>query len=73
MAFGAVQAEPLGAGNRFWQNRSKVSASISFLRMAILPSSVNWISLSRPSMRSCSQAFSCGSEMCMYCTPRLPQ
>ena len=39
------------------QNFSKPSASISFLRIARLPSRVKVISLSGPSMRSCIQAF----------------
>ena len=60
-------------GKRLCRNFSKPSVSISFFRMAILPSLVKLISLSRPSMRSCSQAFWAGSEMCMYCTPMSEQ
>ena len=69
----AVEAEPLRSRIPRARKRSKPSASISFLRMAILPSLVKLISLSRPSIRRCSQAFSAGSEMCMYCTPSVLQ
>ena len=60
-------------GKRLFRKRSKPSVSISFFRIAFLPSGVKVISLSLPSMRSCIHAFSAGSEMCMYCTPTLPQ
>ena len=50
-------------------NFSKVSASISLLRIARLPSSVKAMSLSRPSMRSWIQDFCAGEVMCMNSTP----
>ncbi len=55
------------------RNFSKPSASISLLRIARRPCSVNETSLSLPSMRSWIQAFSSGSEMCMNSKPRVWQ
>src|SRR6516225_5577322 len=55
------------------QNFSKPSASISLLRIARLPSRVNVISLSGPSMRAWIQLFCAGSEMCMNSTPSVWQ
>ncbi len=54
-------------------NFSKPSASISLFRIARLPSRVKAIPLSGPSMRSCIQDFSAGSEMCMNSTPSVEQ
>ncbi len=48
----AVEAEALGAGIFDVEEILEPSASTSFDRMARLPSLVNWISLSGPSMRS---------------------
>jgi hypothetical protein len=53
------------------RKRSKVSASISFLRIAFLPFGVKLISW--PSTRSWTQFRCSGSEIYMYSTPIWPQ
>ena len=53
------------------RKRSKISASISFLRIAFLPLAVNDTTRGS-SMRSWIQARCSGSEMCMYSTPIWP-
>ena len=70
----AVEAEALGAGV------FDVEELLEALRLDQLlagwracPRLVKVISLSGPSMRSWSQAFSAGSEMCMNSTPMVEQ
>ncbi len=54
-------------------NFSKPSASTSLLKIAFLPSGVNAMPLSTPSMRSWIHAFSAGSDMCMNSMPSVEQ
>ncbi len=58
--FCAVEAEAFCPVYLVWRKFSKPSASVSFLRIAILPSGVNEISLSLPSMRCWIQDFLLG-------------
>ena len=69
MASPPSRPKRLVPGWRLCTNFSKLSPSISFFRIARLPSGVKAISLSGPSMRSWIQLFSAGSVMCMNSTP----